>query len=343
MKQRLPGGGCGFISPSASGTCRRHPNRPVARRRRCRRRPQRRYGLRERVRRVRAAGTCGLPRARSAAAPLVLVLVLVLVLPSSSAPSSSGRGGIGQETGGGVLRVDKDVKLFREYFDLPDRYEDMSPLVVPRYVSLSLSLSLCLSLSLSLCVCLATSLPRSVSRFCLTCNSCLAARIYLSIHPSVRPSVRPSIHSSFCSSCFALSLSMCMCARLLGRPTDCSGATRRTISTERPRTRPSGARLWSPSRRSAAGTLHGGGGHRPLRRGLYHQHVQRASRGASGTQNDRAFLQSITSFIHPPIHPSIRVSIHPSIHPLCFILAVINHTHPALSAPCFACVNSSMN
>lgn len=45
--------------------------------------------------------------------------------------SGFGRGG---QSGGGELRVDKDVKLFREYFGLSSRYADMSPLVVPRSV-----------------------------------------------------------------------------------------------------------------------------------------------------------------------------------------------------------------
>ena len=48
-------------------------------------------------------------------------------------PSGESRKGVrvgGQISGG--LRVDKDVKLFREYFNLESKYEDMSPLVVPR-------------------------------------------------------------------------------------------------------------------------------------------------------------------------------------------------------------------
>ena len=47
--------------------------------------------------------------------------------------------------------------------------------------------------------------------------------------------------------------------------------------------------------------------------------------------------------IRPSIHPSAYPSIHPSIHPLCFILAVINHTHPALSAPPLFCVREFIN
>ncbi len=48
---------------------------------------------------------------------------------------SSGDSRKGVRVGGqisGGLRVDKDVKLFREYFNLESKYEDMSPLVVPR-------------------------------------------------------------------------------------------------------------------------------------------------------------------------------------------------------------------
>ena len=216
----------------------------------------------------------------------------------------------------------------------------------PRYVSLSLclSLSLSLSFSLSFSLCVFGYLAASL-RFSVLPNLQLLSRCaYLPVHPSIRPSVRPSIHSSFCSSCLALSLSMCMW------PRDCSadrltaqglheGLYRRKDHGRGPAAHDCGVLRDDPQPEP----LHGGGGHRPLRRGLHNQHVQRASRGASGTQNDRAFLQSITSFIHPPIHPSIRVSIHPSIHPLCFILAVINHTHPALSAPPLFCVREFIN
>ena len=54
-------------------------------------------------------------------------------------------------------------------------------------------------------------------------------------------------------------------------------------------------------------------------------------------------LKMIVRFFNLLHHLSIRPSIHPSIHPLCFILAVINHTHPALSAPPLFCVREFIN
>ncbi len=30
------------------------------------------------------------------------------------------------------VRVDKDVSLMKEYFDLPNAYDDMSPIMIPR-------------------------------------------------------------------------------------------------------------------------------------------------------------------------------------------------------------------